>query len=108
MPYSSWRLARPPGKNRGACVSHLLLQVHQDLTLPPTWACGFVELTSRQGSTLPGPELPQAWVSLAESRGPGWDDGREWVQAVIRFLRPTPTPTGQQSQETMSLYPMEG
>lgn len=67
-----------------------------------------------QGSPLPGPELPQAWVSLAESRGPGWDDGREggtageWFQAVIRFLRPRPTPTGQQSQETMSLYRMEG
>lgn len=47
----------------------------------------------------------------------GWEGGRHtWAQAVIRFLPPILTPTSQegspctegQSQETMSLDPMEG
>lgn len=40
--YSSWRLARPPGENRGACVSLCLLHADPDLA-PPT---GPVDLLS--------------------------------------------------------------
>lgn len=59
------------------------------------------------GSWLPGPELPQAWVRLAEGRGPGGEDGREggtpgeWAWAVIRFLTRYPNPISQQGSPVL-------
>lgn len=103
--YVSCTLARPPGKNRGAYVSGLLLHAHPAL-FRPAWAVDFAELTFTLAPP-PGPELPQAVVSLAEGRGPPWDEGRAGG--------PWPNPSSQQgppcrgSEPRMtSLEPMEG
>ena len=55
MPHSSWRLARPPGENRGACVS--LASSMLTPTCTTHWACGFTELTFAQGSPCQAPSF---------------------------------------------------
>lgn len=67
----------------------------------------FVELTFMPSAPLPGPELPSAWVRVAEGRGPVWEDGREggtpgeWPRAVIRFLPSNANPISQQGSSVL-------